>query len=405
MKYLILTLTLFIACLANAERLSPRIYNKLTDIQKKINEQPSRAQRLEINHQLIKLAENLQGNVLGLAFTWQTHAQLKLLNSDYPQANRLLAKAIKLKGLDSATQLQLKSFYAQVLFIQNQYQDVINILTSLINTDGFKPSASVSSFLAAAYYSIEDYKQGLPYIVQAITLSNAQQSSEPKEAWLQMAFSGYYQLKNYPKALHYSHLLLLNYPHKKEYWQQKTGLHQLMEDYPSAAGSKALSYKQHLLMTESDYISLAQLLARQGNAFKVATALERAMQEKHIETTEKSLRLMQQAWLQAKEMKKTQQALGVLFKYYQQPKDGIRLMRYLVDGEQWTAALNIVKKLQAMPLTENQQGNVLLLKGICQFKNGRTRLALNVLSKAAAIKVTSSQAKGWMNYIKQLQAG
>ncbi len=384
----------------NAGSLSPRTYNKLNDIQQSINEQPNTEMRLEIDAKLLELAVDLEGNSLGLALTWQTHAQLYLLDERYQQASEVLARAIKLRGLDSATLFQLKSFYAQILFIDEKYEHVINVLEDVIAADDFKESAAVYSLLAAAYYSIDNFNGGLPHIVKACELA-----TKPKEAWLQMAFSGYYQQKNYSKALVYTNQLVLNFPDKKDYWQQKAGMHQLVEDYASAASSKELSYKKGFIVKESDYINLGQLLASQGNPYKVATALEMALKQGSLEPTEKTLRLMQQAWMQAKEMDKARAALHRLFIAFKQQKDCIRLMHFLVDAQHWQQAITIGKELYPLKLTQKQKGSVLLLDGICQFRLGNTRFALNALSKAMAIDTSSSQAKGWMSYIKQLQQG
>jgi len=399
-RFIVFLISLAFISQANAALLSPRTYNKLNDIQQSINEQPNLEARLEIAANLLELAEDLEGNSLGLALTWQTHAQLHLLDERYREANEYLARAIKLKGLDSATLFQLKSFYAQTLFIEEKYAQVINVLESVVAAEDFKESAAVYSLLAAAYYSIDNFNDGLPHIVKACDLA-----SKPKEAWLQMAFSGYYQQKNYSQALVYTNQLVLNFPDKKDYWQQKAGMHQLVEDYASAASSKELSYKKGFIVKASDYLNLGQLLASQGNPYKVAAALEKALAQGKLESTEKTLRLMQQAWMQAKEMDKARAALHRLFIAFKQQKDGIRLMHFLVDAQYWQQAIAIGKELYPLKLTQKQKGSVLLLDGICQYRLGNTRFALNALSKAMAIKTSSSQAKGWMSYIKQLQQG
>ena len=399
-RFIVFLISLAFISQANAALLSPRTYNKLNDIQQSINEQPNLEARLEIAANLLELAEDLEGNSLGLALTWQTHAQLHLLDERYREANEYLARAIKLKGLDSATLFQLKSFYAQTLFIEEKYAQVINVLESVVAAEDFKESAAVYSLLAAAYYSIDNFNDGLPHIVKACELA-----SKPKEAWLQMAFSGYYQQKNYSQALVYTNQLVLNFPDKKDYWQQKAGMHQLVEDYASAASSKELSYKKGFIVKASDYLNLGQLLASQGNPYKVAAALEKALAQGKLESTEKTLRLMQQAWMQAKEMDKARAALHRLFIAFKQQKDGIRLMHFLVDAQYWQQAIAIGKELYPLKLTQKQKGSVLLLDGICQYRLGNTRFALNALSKAMAIKTSSSQAKGWMSYIKQLQQG
>jgi len=399
-RFIVFLISLAFISQANAALLSPRTYNKLNDIQQSINEQPNLEARLEIAANLLELAEDLEGNSLGLALTWQTHAQLHLLDERYREANEYLARAIKLKGLDSATLFQLKSFYAQTLFIEEKYAQVINVLEGVVAADDFKESAAVYSLLAAAYYSIDNFNDGLPHIVKACELA-----SKPKEAWLQMAFSGYYQQKKYSQALVYTNQLVLNFPDKKDYWQQKAGMHQLVEDYASAASSKELSYKKGFIVKASDYLNLGQLLASQGNPYKVAAALEKALAQGKLESTEKTLRLMQQAWMQAKEMDKARAALHRLFIAFKQQKDGIRLMHFLVDAQYWQQAIAIGKELYPLKLTQKQKGSVLLLDGICQYRLGNTRFALNALSKAMAIKTSSSQAKGWMSYIKQLQQG
>ncbi len=391
------TLMVF-SIISHAALLSPRTYNKLNDIQLSINEQPSIEARVEIDEQLIELAEDLQGNALGLALTWQTHAQLMLLDEDYSKANRYLSKAIALDGLDSSTVFQLRSFYAQILFIEDRYVKVIEVLKQIMGATDFKESAAIYSLTAAAFYSLNNFNEGLPFIVKAIELS-----SKPKEAWLQMAFSGFYQQKNLSKALFYTNKLVLNFPDKKDYWQQKTGMHQLIEEFPDAASTKELSFKKGFVVKESDYINLGQLLASQGNAYKVAQALQEAFDEGGLEQTEKSLRLMQQAWTQAKEMDKAVASLQVLFDRFNKTNDGVRLMKFLVDDEQWQSALKVSEQLSTLKLKDKQRGEILLLTGICHYRIGQTRDAFKALSKAMAIDSSSSQAKGWISYIKQLQ--
>ena len=400
LRFFVFLMSLALATQAYAGSLSPRTYNQLNDIQQSINQQPAGELRLQLSAKLDELAQNLEGNSLGLALTWQTHAQLHLLGEDYDKASKYLSRAIQLQGLDGATLFQLKAFYAQTLFTAEKYAGVIEVLTGVIAAADYKASAAVHSLLAAAYYSLDNINDGLPHIVKACQLAG-----KPKAAWLQMAFSGYYQQKNYAQALAYSNQLVLNFPAKKDYWRQKAGMHQLLEDYAAAAGSKELSYTLGFIVKESDYINLGQLLASQGNPYKVAAALETAMNSGQLAASEKSLRLMHQAWLQAKEIDKARATLQRLFVAFKHQKDGLRLMHFLVDAEHWQQAIVIGKALHALALTQKQRGSVLLLDGICQYRLGNTRLALNALSKAMVIETSASQAKGWMVYINQLQQG
>lgn len=391
---------LLVSAQAFSALLSPRTFNKLNDIQESINEvSPVKDKSTieEIEASLIELAEDLDGNALGMALTYQTHAQLKVKLEQYDQASQLLQKAISQQDLDSATQLQLTLFLAQVYLSLEKYQEISQLLEAAVNNKEYKISAPVYALLAASYYYLNNFELGLPHIVKAIELAQ-----KPKEPWLQMAFSGSYHKKDYQSALTYSNLLVLNFPDKKDYWRQKAGLHQLMENYQGAAIASDLAFKKGFIEKEAEFINLSQLLATQGDPYKVASLLESALNNGNIEENEKVLNLLQQAWMQSKEIHKGQAVLAKLFESHPTPKRGLRLMQLLADSEKWKQTIEVANSMFSLKLTEKQRGKVFVLNGISQFNLGQSRQALTTLSKAAAIPSSSSQAKGWMSFIKQM---
>ena len=191
------------------------------------------------------------------------------------------------------------------------------------------------------------------------------------------------------------------YPDKKDYWNQKAGLHQLIEDYSKAALSRALAHTQKLLNKESEFINFGQLMASQGNPYAVGLALKEAVLSKTIEPTEKVLRLEYQAWLQAKEMDSALDSLQTIYLKFNEAKDGITLMQFYLDKENWKGVNNLSESLLDAGIKEADKGRVLVMSGISLHKLNNDRKALLQLSQAVSIEETSSQAKGWMNYIKQ----
>lgn len=378
--------------------ISPRTYNALNELQQRISEQPSVEQVNEINASLIELADDLSGNSLGLALTYQTHAQLKTYEQKESEAQALLKKALLLPNLKADTLNQLRSVLAYSYFNQEQYSQAIDLL-KLVIEESEKPSANIYALLAASFYSLEDLAGGLPFIEKACELA-----PKPKEGWLQMAFAGNYQTKQYEKAIYYVNQLVFNFPDKKDYWQQKAGIHQILEDYNKAAVTKELSYKKGFVEKESDFVNLGQLLAAQGEAYKVAVVLEQALNNKTIEPSEKVLNLQFQAWLQAKELKKAVSALSVLYSSYKDTDDGLQLLQYHIDAESWREADNIASTLLKQLLSEKQKAKVYLYQGMTKYRLGDDREALKLLGKSSAFESTSSQAKSWMSYIKQMGA-
>lgn len=398
MLRLFLLTSFFLSQFVSAASISPRTFNALNDIQQEISQQPDTDQVNDLNERLTEMTEDLAGNSLGLALAYQTHAQLKTYEQKIDQAQQLLLKALALPNLKPDTLNQLGSVLAYSYFNQGQYKQAIDQLKRIVE-NAEKPSASMYALLAASYYSLEDLPSGFPYIEKACLLSET-----PKEGWLQMAFAGSYQTKQYEKAVKYVNQLVFNFPDKKDYWQQKAGIHQILEDYQLAAVTKELIYKKGFVNKESDFINLGQLLASQGEAFKVARVLENALADNVIEPSEKALTLQYQSWLQAKEINRAILALSDLYNTYGNAADGYQLLQYYVDAESWAKADELALVLLNQTLTKKQKAKVYLYQGMVKYRLGDDRAALRLLGKSSAFESTSSQAKSWMSYIKQMGA-
>lgn len=395
---LYLFIFLFLSFSVSASTLSPRTYNALIELQDKIGSQPNDEEAIDVEEDLIELAEDLKGNSLGLALTLQTHAQLKIYQNDTTAAESLLIKAVKIEGLDSSTLNQLRSMLGFQYYNSNQYRKAIAVLSEIIKTQE-KPSANIYALVAASYYSLEQFKEGLPYIEKACELSDT-----PKEGWLQMAFAGNYQLKSYKKAAKFVNQLVYFFPENKDYWQQKAGLHQVMERYDLASATKEAAYKKEFIKTENDFVNLGQLLASQGEPYKVAIIIEKALKNNAIEPSEKTLNLLFQSWLQAKEINRAIDSLAKLYSSYEQTKHGYQLLQYYIDQQSWDLADKTASKLLSSDLTDEQKGKTFLYQGMAKYRMGEIDMAMRVLGKSTAFESSSSQAKSWMNYIKQMNS-
>lgn len=392
--FLCLLCTLFSYSVMSAPSLSPRTYNSLMEIQSKIDETLTNETVKELDQELKEMAEDLSGSSLGLALTLQTHAQLMVKLERPNDAIRLLKKAVAIEDLDAATANQMKIFLAQMQFSQADYLGAISVLEPWLKSMDKTLPASAYAMLAAAYYSTENMAVGLPYIEWAITLSK-----DAKQPWLQMAFSGNYQLKKLDRALSYLDMLILNFPEVPQYWNQKSGVLQMQEKYQQAANVKELAYKRGYLTQESDIISLVQLLASVDIPYKAAQILESALQSEQVKRSEKNLRLLHQAWLQSKEIEKAKTVLQSLFAMTRTADDGLNLLRFQIDAEQWADTLLTAKALSSIEATKEQEGKILLFYGIAYYRDGNIRKALATLGKATAYPAVQAQAKMWVNYV------
>lgn len=398
MKYIFsICILLLLASLSNAT-ISPRTYNALNDIQEALAESPNNDKLMELEKDLLTLSEGLKGNSTGLALTFQILAQVKDAQGKEKDALKYIKAAYYLPDLNGDTKSQLVISLGYLYYAQEQYKEAVKLFNDFLKQTEKEPSATVYALLAGAYFAQEMFSDGLPHIEKACELVE-----KPKEQWLNNAFSANYREKKYRRALKYANDLVYYFPTQKQYWTLKTGIHQLFEEYSEAAATSELSNKQGYLDKDSQYFNLGVLLASEGAPYEVATSIEKALNENTIDSTEKIERLLSMAWVQAKEYDKAKLVLAGLFDQYKSKKDGLQLLGYEVDDENWVQSILLADKLLPLELTEKEKGNVLLMKGVSLYRKGNTKSALVSLGKASAIKSSASQAKSWMNYIKQME--
>jgi lipopolysaccharide biosynthesis regulator YciM len=398
MKFIVFSyLVLLLASQTNAT-ISPRTYNALNEIQESLAEQPTTEELKELEEELLTLSEGLTGNSTGLALTFQILAQVKDSQGLEKEALKYIKSAYYLPDLNDDTKSQLAVSLGYLYYAQEQYQDTVELFNTYIKNSKKDVSATVYALLAGAYFAQEKFSEGLPHIEKACELADT-----PKEQWLNNAFSANYRQKNYRRALKYANDLVFHFPHKKQYWTQKASIHQFFEEYSKAASITELSNKQGYLEKESQYFNLGVLLASEGAPFEVATSIENAINSGTIKSTEKIERLLSMAWVLAKEYEKAKLVLTKLFNSYQDKKDGLQLLSYEIDDESWERSIELSNQLMELELSSKEKGNVLLMKGISLYRSGNPKQALINLGKASAIDSISSQAKSWMNYIKQME--
>lgn len=378
--------------------ISPRTYNALNAIQGSLGEEPNPEKLLELEQELTEIQNGLEGNSTGLALAFQIMAQIKDAQGDEEYALKYIKLAYGLEGLNEDAKSQLAISLGYLYYAQEQYDEVIKLFNDRLKEARKELSATGYAILASAHFAKEQFAEGLPSIEKACELTD-----KPKEQWLSNAFSASYRLKHFRKALKYVNELVLHFPHKKQYWEQKTAIHQQFEEYDQAAVLTELSRKQGYLDKETHYFNLGILLASVGAPYEVAVAIDRAIKDKIIEPTEKIQRLLSMAWVQAREYGQAKVVLNVLFEQFGDKKDGLQLLAFEIDDEEWKESIGLAEALLKLELRSKEKGRVLLMKGIAEYRDGNTQTALVSLGKASSIESIATQAKSWMNYIKQME--
>jgi tetratricopeptide (TPR) repeat protein len=158
-------------------------------------------------------------------------------------------------------------------------------------------------------------------------------------------------------------------------------------------------YEKGMLNTASHITNLANLYLLHGLPYKAASVLDKEMKAGIVESSERNLRLVSQAWYQAREDEK---AIPPLERAAGMSDDGelyIRLAQAHLNLENWPEAADAVEKgLKLGGLKRNDTANIML--GMALFNQKRLEQARRAFERAASDSRSRRAANQWIAYVE-----
>jgi tetratricopeptide (TPR) repeat protein len=261
-----------------------------------------------------------------------------------------------------------------------------------------EPSQEVYLLLGQAHFQLKQYAEALPAIDRAIAMARAQ-GNEPQENWLLLKQVIYYERKDYARMVEVVKELLRLYP-KESYLRTLAGAYSELGDTRKQLAVMEALYDQGYLTAGRDLVNLANLFLLHEVPVKAARVLERALAAKQVESDVANLRLLSQAWYQAREDAK---AIPPLARAAAQAEDGelsVRLAQSYLNLEQWEqAAAALEEGLRKGGLGRTDQAYVML--GMARFNLQRLEQARGAFERALADKRSQKVAGQWLAYVDQ----
>jgi len=191
--------------------------------------------------------------------------------------------------------------------------------------------------------------------------------------------------------------LIAYYP-KDTYVLTLAGIYSELGDTKKQLALTEVLYEKGLLNTSSHITNLANLYLLHGLPYKAASVLEKEMNANIVESNERNLRLLSQAWYQAREDDK---AIPPLERAAKMSNDGelyIRLAQAHLNLEHWSeAAAAVEQALKAGGLKRNDTANIML--GMALFNQKRLEQARRAFERAATDSRSQRAATQWIAYV------
>jgi len=370
--------------------MSQQVYEKLTEVQELVeNQDYATAQKLINDMTERKLSDYERAQVFNLS------AYSYYLQERYPEAIKAYDEVLKQPDLPEALMMSTLKTKAQLQFTQEDYEGALTTIRQLM-TSIEEPSADVYMLEGQALFQLARYVEALVPIKTAVDMFR-NQGQKPKENWLLLLRVIYFEMKDYDNMTDVVLELIAYYP-KDTYILTLAGIYSELGDTKKQLVLTEVLYEKGFLHGSSHATNLANLYLLHGLPYKAATILQKEIDAKVVDANERNLRLLSQAWYQARE---DQKAIPPLRAAAEMSDDGelyIRLAQSHINLEQWKSAATAAQKgLKLGGLKRNDQANIML--GMALFNQKRLEQARRAFQRASQDNRSKRTAVQWIAYV------
>jgi len=379
---------------SKAPLIRKKIYDKLTKAQDFVNAQ----KYAEAKAVLDKINNGRRLNDTEKAQLWNFYAYIAFSQEKYKEAITAYNTLLEQPGLQPQVRISTIYTLSQLYFLTENYPRALEKIKLWIKLSE-KPSPDAYALLGQAYYKLGQFKNAIPALKKAIELRKA--SGKPiKENWYLLLRATYYELKDYKSMVIVLKELVTLFP-KVQYYRDLAGSYSQLGDTKKQLGIMESMYDKGYLTKGSQLRNLANLYLMHGIPLKSAKVLDTALQQGTLEKTEKNLRLLSQAWLQARE---DQKAIGPLTEAAKNSKSGetwVNLGQAYVNLDQWPQAIKSIEKgLKINGVKKPDSAYILLGMGYYNLKQmKKARSAFKQALSVSKSKHNKKSARQWIKYL------
>jgi tetratricopeptide (TPR) repeat protein len=371
--------------------MSQQVYEKLTEIQELVETKDYASAQVLIDDtkQRKSLSDYERAQI------WNLSAYSFYLQERYADAIRAYDQVLAQPELPEALLMSTLKTKAQLQFTQEDYEGALTTIRLLMASIE-EPSADVLMLEGQALFQLLRYDEALKPIKMAVDMYRSQ-GQIPKENWLLLLRVIYFEQKDYESMIDVVKELVRYYP-KDTYILTLAGIYSELGDTKKQLALTEVLYEKKFLTSSSHITNLANLYLLHGLPYKAAVVLEKEMGEEIVDSNERNLRLLSQAWYQAREDEK---AIPPLERAAKLSDDGslyVRLAQAHINLENWKEAAEAVQKgIRLGGLKRSDTANIML--GMALFNQKRLEQARRAFEVASRDNRSKRAATQWIAYV------
>ncbi|MCZ6892675.1 MAG: tetratricopeptide repeat protein [Gammaproteobacteria bacterium] len=385
-----------------ADQTAPQKTKKTVAMSQPVYEGLQKAQELiEANQyadglaRLKKLRETSDLSVYETAQIWNLTGYAYYLQENYPRAVKSYENVIAQGDLPEAMVQSTLKTLSQLYFTIENYEKALATVDRLIVVVS-APSPDVYMLKGQAHFQLQQYRQALVPIKTAIDKYRGQ-GRKPRENWLLLLRVCYYELSDFQNMIAILKQLIVLYP-KQTYVLTLAGVYSELGDTKKQLALTEALYDAGLIQGTHHLVNLANLYLVHNVPYKAAKILQREVEGGRVESTERNLRLLSQAWHQAREDEKAIPPLARAAGMSDKGELFVRLAQSYINLDRWPEAADAVRKgLSKGGVKRSDIANIML--GMALFNQRHLALARAAFKLASTDKRSTKAARQWLAYV------
>jgi tetratricopeptide (TPR) repeat protein len=326
------------------------------------------------------------------AIVLQTLGYVYAMQEKDAQSLRAYEQALATNALPYQAHEQMTLNVAQLYLGDKKTDKGMQVLNQYLN-ESCNPAPDAHVLLASLHAEKKEWREALKQIDLALIKAKA-----PKESWLQLKLALHYELKEFPRCAEVLvHLIALS-PMKEDYFKQLNGMLLELKRDAEAMSVLALAERRGFIDQETEYRNLAAMYLMMDIPYKAATLLDRGLQVKQLDGSEKNLEMLSNAWLSAREYDKAESAMARAAQVSNKGELYKQLGQIQIENEKWKEALESLQKAQQKGNLKNP-GEVSFLIGVAAVNLKQWKTAEAALRAAMEHEKTAQMATQWLNHL------
>jgi len=365
------------------------VYKKITKAQEAMGEEQWEL-AIEALASLKKKADKGRMGDHERALTYQLLSAIAAAQTKYALSIEYKEKCLAQDGLPDINKSRVQFEIAQLQLAIEQYPEAVSALKRWFRgTD--QRNSHAYYLLAVAYYQQGLLDKALKPAKKAVAAAK-----KPNQAWLQMLVALYLNDESYAEALPHVETMVTHFP-KKVYYTQLSALYNALGEEAKSLAAMQLAYQQGFLTLDRELRRLSEMYLYHGLPYRAALLMDKSIADEGIEADAKSLELLANSWLMAREIDR---AVDPLTRAAALAEDGdiyIRLGQVYLEREEWAAAADALAK--GLEQGVEKEGDAQLLLGITYYNQNKRKSARSAFRSARKFDESKDPALQWLQML------